>query len=95
MKVNRGANLFAAALLASAALIAASPMLAQAKPGAPPYCVKRGGPRGPDSVPQLCRFFDYQQCLQAAADLHGNCVVNIDYSGDAPMPPRGRAPHRY
>jgi hypothetical protein len=32
-------------------------------------------------VPQICRFFDYQQCLQAAAELRGNCVVNIDYPG--------------
>jgi hypothetical protein len=35
----------------------------------------------------ICRFFDYQQCLQAAADLNGNCVVNIDYHGEVSMPP--------
>ncbi|WP_441276926.1 DUF3551 domain-containing protein [Tardiphaga sp. 172_B4_N1_3] len=60
---------------------------AQARPsvaassGIPPFCVLTGGPRGPGSVPQICRFFDYQQCLQAAAALRGNCVVNIDYPG--------------
>lgn len=52
-----------------------------ARSGIPPFCVLTGGPRGPGSVPQICRFFDYQQCLQAAAALRGNCVVNIDYPG--------------
>ena len=48
---------------------------------------------GPDSVAQLCRWNDYQTCLQAAADLNGNCVVNIDYKGvvsTAPIRPGGR-----
>ncbi|KAA0076353.1 DUF3551 domain-containing protein [Tardiphaga sp. P9-11] len=75
----------AAIAIASAALPTLD--LAQARPsvaarsGIPPFCVLTGGPRGPGSVPQICRFFDYQQCLQAAADLRGNCVVNIDYPG--------------
>ncbi|UGV26082.1 DUF3551 domain-containing protein [Rhodopseudomonas boonkerdii] len=47
----------------------------------PPFCVLTGGPRGPGSLPQICRFFDYRQCLQAAAELRGNCVVNVDYPG--------------
>lgn len=47
----------------------------------PPFCVLTGGPRGPGSLPAICRFFDYQQCLQAAADLRGNCVINVDYPG--------------
>lgn len=70
---------------ASASLAIGEP--AQARPsvaarsGIPPFCVLTGGPRGPGSVPQICRFFDYQQCLQAAANLRGNCVVNIDYPG--------------
>jgi hypothetical protein len=54
---------------------------AAARSGIPPFCVLTGGPRGPGSLPQICRFFDYQQCLQAAANLRGNCVVNIDYPG--------------
>ncbi|WP_295851274.1 DUF3551 domain-containing protein [Tardiphaga sp.] len=77
-------------LLAVIALLALAAALvpdgAQARPGAvrsdiPPFCVLTGGPRGLGSLPQICRFFDYQQCLQAAADLRGNCVVNIDYPG--------------
>jgi hypothetical protein len=36
------------------------------------------GPRG-YPLPQICEFYDYRQCLQAAADMRGNCVVNIDY----------------
>jgi hypothetical protein len=51
--------------------------------GVAPYCVLIAGPRG-TSLPQICRFFGYQQCLQAAADLRGNCVQNIDYRGPAP-----------
>jgi hypothetical protein len=57
------------------------PGTAEARSGIPPYCVLTGGPRGPGSLPAICRFFDYQQCLQAAADLRGNCVVNVDYPG--------------
>jgi hypothetical protein len=52
-----------------------------ARSNIPPFCVLTGGPRGPGSLPQICRFFDYQQCLQAAAELRGNCVVNVDYPG--------------
>jgi hypothetical protein len=50
--------------------------------GAPSFCVTRGGSNGPGSEPQDCAYFDYQACLQAAADMHGNCVVNIDYHGE-------------
>jgi hypothetical protein len=60
---------------------------AVAASGVPPFCVKTGGSRGPDSVPQLCRFFDYQECLWASAQLHGNCVVNIDYHGVVSLTP--------
>ena len=63
--------------------VAPSPGEARARPevrsAIPPFCVLTGGPRGPGSRPQICRFYDYQVCLQAAADLRGNCVVNIDY----------------
>jgi hypothetical protein len=88
MRIDRLATISAATLLfAIFALASWITPAAAAKPGAPPYCVMTGGPRGPASVPQICRFFDYQQCLQAAADLHGNCVVNIDYPGPVLMPP--------
>jgi hypothetical protein len=48
--------------------------------GAPPFCVARGGYDG-GILPQICAYFDYQACLQAAAKLRGNCVENIDYRG--------------
>ncbi|MET0705668.1 MAG: hypothetical protein ABWY82_02315 [Tardiphaga sp.] len=73
-------------LLVLAGMAATSVPAAQARPGQaarssgiPPFCVMIGGPRGPGSLPQICRFFDYQQCLEAAAQLRGNCVINIDY----------------
>ena len=59
--------------------------------GVPPFCIKRGGSMGPDSRAQICRWYDYQTCLQAAADLNGNCVVNIDYKGVVSLAPV--APH--
>jgi hypothetical protein len=79
-------------------VFAASFLLASAAPavaatGAPPFCVARGGSQGEGSAPQICAYFDYQVCLQAAADLHGNCVQNIDYHGEVsttPAPVRTR-----
>jgi hypothetical protein len=85
----------AAAMLVCSAMVVLASWGPPAAAGSdvPPFCVMRGGPRGPGSVPQLCRFFDYQDCLLAAADLHGNCVQNIDYHGEvstAPAPARTR-----
>jgi hypothetical protein len=63
--------------------------------GAPPFCVARGSVNGPGSSPENCAYYDYQACLQAAADVHGNCVQNIDYHAEtstAPAP--GRTRHR-
>ena len=85
MRIWRGVVAALALLAAADGLLTAA---AAASSGVPPFCVKRGGPRGPDSVPQLCRFYDYQTCLQAAADLNGNCVVNIDYKGVVSLEPR-------
>jgi hypothetical protein len=96
MKFAHAMKLSALALLAGSAMSVLTPSIAAAKSGAPPFCVARGGARG-IPLPQLCSFFDYQQCLQAAADLHGNCVMNIDYHGEvslAPLPPPGRARYR-
>lgn len=68
----------------AAALVTCAPMPADARPskgarsGIPPFCVLITGPRG-FPLPQICEFFDYRQCLQAAADMRGNCVINIDY----------------
>ena len=91
MKIDRF-NAATAALLACSGMVAltsgAAPAEAAAKSGVPPFCVMTGAPRGgPGGVPQICRFFDYQECLWAAADLHGNCVVNIDYRGPVSMSP--------
>src|ERR1700730_9350117 len=97
MRIDRRTAVAAAVLLACSAMSAVASWVtpaAAARSGAPPCWVLTGGPRGPGSVPQICRFFDYQQCLQAAADLHGNCVVNIDYQGEVSMPP-ARAGTRY
>ena len=55
--------------------------------GAPPFCVARGGVNGPGSSPENCAYSDYQTCLQAAADTHGNCVQNIDYHGEVSTAP--------
>ena len=74
----------------TAAVCATLSPMAEARPaarqgnGQPPYCVLIGiGPRGAE-LPQICRFYVYQQCLQAATDLRGNCVANIDYRGPPP-----------
>ena len=77
---------FAAALAATvvATAVADARPAARQTNGEPPYCVLIGiGPRGA-SLPQICRFHDYRQCLQAAADMRGNCVVNIDFRGQLP-----------
>jgi hypothetical protein len=83
MRIDRAVMFCAAALLASVAIVvlASSPAPAAARSDVPPFCVMVGGPRGPSTMPQICRFFDYQDCLEASAVLHGNCVVNIDYRG--------------
>lgn len=54
---------------------------AAAADNAAPYCIARGGSNGESSYVGNCIYFDYQQCLQAAADTRGNCVQNIDYHG--------------
>jgi hypothetical protein len=87
-------------LVAAAALIFGAMSAIDAAPataanaGVPPFCIMRGGPRGPGSVPQLCRWYDYQSCLQAAADLNGNCVINIDYKGKVSFDPPPRPARR-
>ncbi len=77
----------AAALALCAAVlpgfVAEARSAAPSESGVSPFCVLIGGARGSE-LPQICRFYDYPSCLQAAADLHGNCVANIDYRG--PMP---------
>ncbi len=87
MRVVRRMIMVAVALAVCAAVlpgnVAAARTAARPVSGVPPYCVQVGGARG-SPLPQICRFFDYQSCLQAAADLHGNCVANIDFHGELP-----------
>lgn len=78
----------AALLMIVGAASAATPASA-APSGLPPFCLKRGGPLGPDTYPLACRWSDYQTCLQAAADLNGNCVVNPDFRGQVVSAPGG------
>ncbi len=89
MKVERRTALSAAILLTCSAMAVTASRAAPAPPARsapPPFCVLKSGARG-TYLPQICQFFDYQQCLLAAADLRGNCVVNIDYHGAFPVPP--------
>jgi hypothetical protein len=80
---------------ASAVALASWPAPAQAAGSAvPQFCIKRGGPRGPDDVALLCRWSDYQSCLQAAAELNGNCVANMDYKGAVSTAPAARERRR-
>ncbi len=76
---------FLAVVLALATIFllapAATPALAA---GTPPFCVLQGGSNGPGSSPQICTYYDLQVCMQAAADLRGNCWKNIDYHGPDP-----------
>lgn len=87
MSLVRRTMIAAAALAGLAAALpvgtAAARPAVRMEAGVPPYCVLIGGPRG-NPLPQICRFFRYEQCLQAAADLRGNCVANIDYRGPPP-----------
>lgn len=90
--MTRIAALIAIVLAAMAALPASADA---AQSGATPYCVKLPGSLGPDSGGNICRFFDFQQCLQAAADLRGNCVANVDYRGGVAPAPRRAQRQRY
>jgi Protein of unknown function (DUF3551) len=88
---RRTAFATAACALATNFLLASAPAVA----AAPPFCVLRGGSQGGGTAPQICAYFDYQACLEAAADLHGNCVQNIDYHGDvSTAPAQVRTRHR-
>lgn len=68
----------AAAVVTSAALPAEARPAKAKRSNIPPYCVLITGPRG-WPLPQICEYFDYRVCLQAAADMRGNCVINVDY----------------
>jgi uncharacterized protein DUF3551 len=64
-----------------------SPAAAASRPGPSPFCLMQGGPNGPGGEPEICGYFDYRRCLQAAADMHANCVPNSDFRGVLPWSP--------
>lgn len=70
----------------AACVLASAP--AQAGEVEAPYCIQQNNSNGPTTTAGSCRFFDYQQCLEAAAGSRGTCVANIDYRGGA-APARG------
>jgi hypothetical protein len=55
--------------------------------GLSPFCLMQGGSNGPGSVPEICGYFDYRECLQAAADIRANGVPNSDFRGVLPWKP--------
>ena len=87
----------ASALAFAAALTVGSMTMAppaEASGGVAPFCISTGGGgEGGGYRVGRCDFFDYQQCLQAAAG-GGNCVQNIDFHGDASQAPAVTRPHR-
>lgn len=64
-----------------------TPATAATRAGPSPFCLAQGGSNGPGSVPEICGYFDYRQCLQAAADMNANCVPNSDFRGVLPWSP--------
>jgi hypothetical protein len=58
------------------------------------YCIARGSANGDAAYVGNCVFSDYQQCLNAAAESHGNCVQNIDYRPDAAVSSGNTRPRR-
>ena len=92
---DRRLALSALALAIAAALaVPAAPASAAAgvrlRSSESPFCIMRGGRWGQNSHPQICGFFDYQQCLQASAQIpSSNCVVNIDFPGEVVRTPDG------
>jgi Protein of unknown function (DUF3551) len=68
-------------------LATTSSAAAASRRGPSPFCLLPGGSNGPGSEPEICGYFDYRQCLQAAADIRANCVPNSDFRGVLPWKP--------
>jgi len=69
-----------------------SPAAAQAaslRAAASPFCLLPGSTDGAGGAPQICGYFDWQACQQAAAVRHASCVVNIDFRGEVVAAPEG------
>jgi hypothetical protein len=73
-------------LAISLPLATAAPAQAGSR-GPSPFCLMPGSANGPGGAPEICGYFDYRQCLQAAADMHANCVPNSDFRGVLPWRP--------
>jgi hypothetical protein len=54
-----------------------------------PFCLLPGSTNGPGGAPQICGYYDWQTCLEAAAVRRANCVVNIDFPGQVVSAPNG------
>jgi hypothetical protein len=82
--VSAGALLL---LAISLPLAAATPAAAAPRSGPSPFCLMPGSANGPGGAPEICGYYDYRQCLQAAADMNANCVPNSDFRGVLPWRP--------
>jgi hypothetical protein len=63
------------------------PAAAASRSGPSPFCLMSGSTNGPGGAPEACGYFDYRQCLQAAAEMNANCVPNSDFRGVLPWSP--------
>ncbi len=62
---------------------------AVARHGPSPFCLLPGSSNAPRGAPEICGYYDYQACLQAAADRNANFVANIDFPGTIVRTPNG------
>jgi hypothetical protein len=94
MKFERRTTFLAAALAVAAFLSFATLMTTPAEAatlrhGPSPFCLLPGSSNGPGGAPQICGYYDYQECLQAAAEMNANCVANIEFPGEIVRTPNG------
>jgi hypothetical protein len=88
--INRLTAISAGAILMlaiSLPLATATPAAAAPRSGPSPFCLLPGSSNGPGGAPEACGYYDYRQCLQAAADQNANCVPNSDFRGVLPWRP--------
>jgi hypothetical protein len=74
-------------LAISLPLAGTTPAEAASRAGPSPFCLMPGSANGPGGAPEICGYYDYHQCLQAAADMNANCVPNSDFRGVLPWSP--------
>ena len=81
MRATSWAALTATVAMACAVALLPTPASAQTRDDQAPFCIQQYGPSGPSAVYGTCRYYNYQQCLQAAVGTRGNCIPNVDYRG--------------